>query len=60
MTCVDITIILISSLGLLVYLEIIELNFCKLNYNLRENIIERSIKEFLNLKEMMKNKIYFN
>ena len=28
--------------GLLVYLEIIELNFCEFNYNLRKNIIERS------------------
>ena len=32
--------------GLLVYLEIIELNFCKLNENLRRYIIDRSIKDY--------------
>ena len=32
--------------GLFVYLEMIALNCCKLNYNLRENIINRSIKEY--------------
>ena len=29
-------------IGFLIYLEIIELNFCKYNYNLRKNIIRRS------------------
>ena len=37
---------LLVSFGLLVYLEMIVLNFCKLNYNLRENIMERSVKEY--------------
>ena len=32
--------------GLLVYLEMIELNFCNFNYGLKKNIIERSIKEY--------------
>ena len=32
--------------GLLVYLEIIELNFCELNFYLRENIIKRSSEEY--------------
>ena len=32
--------------GLLVYLEIIELNFCKLNENLRRYIIRRSIEDY--------------
>jgi hypothetical protein len=31
----------VSFVGLFIYLEIIELNFCKLNYNLRTNIITR-------------------
>jgi hypothetical protein len=32
-------------IGFLIYLEIIELHFCKLNYNIRKNIIERSIED---------------
>ena len=35
----------LAFIGFLVYLEIIELNFCGLNYNLRRKIIERSIEE---------------
>jgi hypothetical protein len=35
-----------SFIGFMIYLEIIELNFCKLNYNLRKYINERSIKDF--------------
>jgi len=31
--------------GFLIYLEIIELNFCGCNYNLRKNIIHRAIKD---------------
>ena len=31
--------------GFLIYLEIIELNFCGLNYNLRKNIIDRGMKD---------------
>ena len=38
---IDIASDIISFLGFLIYLEIIELNFCKLNYNLRKNIITR-------------------
>jgi len=34
-----------SVIGFMIYLEIIELNFCKLNYNLRKYINERSIKD---------------
>ena len=37
---------LIISFGLLIYLEIIELDFCNLNYNLKKNIIERSIQDY--------------
>ena len=33
---------IISIIGFLIYLEIIELNFCKLDYNLKKNISERS------------------
>ena len=32
-------------IGFMIYLEIIELNFCKLNYNLRKYINERSIND---------------
>ena len=32
-------------IGFLIYLEIIELNFCGLNYNLRKNIIDRAMKD---------------
>ena len=48
MNYIGMIILLISFFGLFVYLEIIVLNFCKLNYNLRENIIKRSIKEYEN------------
>ena len=50
MNYIGMIILLISFFGLFVYLEIIVLNFCKLNYNLRENIIQRSIKEYENNK----------
>ena len=33
-------------IGFLIYLEIIQLNFCGLNYNIRKNIIYRSQKEY--------------
>ena len=33
---------ILSSVGFLVYLEIIELNFCELNYNLRRKISDRA------------------
>jgi hypothetical protein len=35
----------ISLIGFMIYLEIIELNFCKLNYNLRKYINKRSLKD---------------
>ena len=35
----------LAFIGFLVYLEIIELNFCGFNYNLRRKIIERSIED---------------
>ena len=37
---------IISILGFLIFLEIIELNFCKLNYNIRKNIISRSEEDY--------------
>ena len=36
---------LIEILSVFIFLEIIELNFCGLNHNLRKNIISRSIDE---------------
>ena len=36
---------ILSSIGFLVYLEIIELNFCGLNYNLKRKISERAFFE---------------
>ena len=42
----DIIIKAIVIFALLVYLEIIELKFYNYNYNLRENIIQRSIEEY--------------
>ena len=35
-----------SILGFLIFLEIIELNFCKLNYNLKKNIISRGENDY--------------
>ena len=37
---------LIIFFGLFIYLEMIELNFCNLNYNLKKSIIDRSIKDY--------------
>ena len=37
-----------SILGLLIYLEMIELNFCGLSYNLKKNIINRGRDEYKN------------
>jgi len=36
---------IISLIGFMIYLEIIELNFCNLNYNLRKYINARSLKD---------------
>ena len=34
-----------SNIGIIIYLELIELNFCKLNFDLRKNIMIRSLNE---------------
>ena len=39
-----------SIIGFLINLEIIELNFCNLNYNLKKNIIKRGENDYLNSK----------
>ena len=36
-----------SIIGFLIYLEIIELNFCGLNFNLKKNIIKRSENDYI-------------
>ena len=41
----------LSIVGFLIYLEIIELNFCGFNYNLRKNIIDRGIKDIHEINE---------
>ena len=38
---IDIVSDIVAFIGFLIYLEIIELNFCKFNYNIRKNIIFR-------------------
>ena len=38
-----------SIIGFLIYLEIIELHFCNLDYNLKNNIIKRSNTEIQEL-----------
>ena len=35
----------VSIIGYLIYLEIIELNFCKFDYNIRRNILDRCVLE---------------
>ena len=37
---------IIVTLGIVIYLEMIELDFCNLNYNTKKSIIERSIEEY--------------
>ena len=49
-----ISIYICSLVGFMIYLEIIEFNFCNLNYNLRKYIIERANKE---INEDKENKI---
>ena len=46
----NLIILIIVAIGLLIYLEMIELDFCNLNYNLKKTIIDRSIKDFDDLK----------
>ena len=42
----DLFVYIIITFGFLVYLEIIELDFCNLNYNLKRNITIRSIEDY--------------
>ena len=49
--CLDISGDIISFIGYLIYLGIIQLNFCKLNYNVRNTIIKRGNLEFNHLAE---------
>ena len=37
---------IVSGLGICIYCEVIELNFCNFNYNLRRYIVERGEKDF--------------
>jgi len=37
---------IIIFVGLLIYLEMIELDFCNLNYNIKKSIIDRSIQDY--------------
>ena len=39
-------------IGILVYTELVELNFCDLNYNLKKNIIKRSEEEVENISDI--------
>jgi len=41
----------VSLISIMIYLELIELNFCNLNHNLKKNIEIRSVKEYY-LKEI--------
>lgn len=41
----DLSNVIIFFLSVMIYLELIELNFCGFDYNLRKNIIERSVYE---------------
>ena len=43
---VNLIIQIIVIFGFLIYLEMIELNFCNLNYNLKKTIIDRSIEDY--------------
>ena len=36
---------IISLIGFMIYLEIIELNFCDFNYNIRKSIAKRGLNE---------------
>jgi len=37
----------VSLISVMIYLELIELNFCNLNHNLKRNIEIRSINEYI-------------
>ena len=49
---VDLSGDLLSLLGFLVYLEIIVLHFCKLDYNIKENIMRRGKKDYTNINDI--------
>ena len=48
---------ILNILTFLIYTEIIELNFCKFNYNLRKNIILRGIVDDSNQSDIDNNSI---
>ena len=48
----DILFLILSFLGMITYLEIIELNFCNLNRDVKENIEQRAETEILELLEI--------
>ena len=48
----DILFLVFSFLGMITYLEIIELNFCNLNRDVKENIEQRAETEILELLEI--------
>jgi hypothetical protein len=50
----------ISIFAFLIYLEIIELNFWGLNYNLRKSIIERGIRESVQDCDEMQSKLFID
>ena len=53
--CLDILGDIFSFFGFLVYLEMIELNCCGLNYNLRNKIINRGVLELINIEDYISN-----
>ena len=50
--------LLIAILSALIYLEILELNFCKMNYELKTKIIQRNNEEIENI--ILNNKVFRN
>ena len=42
---INVIYLILETIFFLIFLEIIELNFCKLNYNLKRKIEERAINE---------------
>ena len=50
----------LSTLGFMIYLEIIELNFCGFNYDIKKEIYVRSISESSTSEMIDKKFIYLN
>ena len=50
----------LSFFGFLIYLEMIELNFCGFNYNLRKNIIKRSNDDMFNNNDSQNESINYD